>query len=56
MESINKKTLAPLTDTQIHYIASNILNALKGLSVFEGIAILEIVKHSLITDRVIIED
>ena len=52
MESINRKPIEPLTDTQIHYIASNILNALEGLSTFQGIGILEVVKHSLITDRI----
>jgi hypothetical protein len=52
MESINRKPKAPLTDTQIYYITSNIMNALEGLSTFESIGILEIVKHSLITDRI----
>lgn len=52
MYPINRKPIESLTDTQIHYIASNILNALEGLSTFEGIGILETVKHSLITNRI----
>lgn len=48
MKSINRKSSEPLTETQIHYITSNILDALEGLSIFEGVGILEIVKSSLI--------
>lgn len=52
MYPINRKPTEPLTDIQIHYIASDIMNALEGLSTFEGIGILETVKHSLINEKI----
>lgn len=36
-----------LSEKQIHCIALNVLNSLEGLSAFEAIGILEVIKHSL---------